>query len=160
MIYYQLIIKLLNQALFVLHTSTYRSLAKERPWVGHLTSLPERGIGTLSSILHLTRKECSCQVHCNSMPSRHRIGQRVMYNGTITGFEVESWRYTTLGTAPCHCEHDITVCITLAASAYAKLPCSNLWWSITWSFLLQICIALEAVLLELQVKLAPGKTLI
>ena len=34
-----------------------------------------------------------------------------------------------------------------APPVYTKLPCSNLRWSITQSFLLQICISLEAVLL-------------
>ena len=33
----------------------YCSLAKERPWAEHLTSLPK--IGTLLSVLHLTREE-------------------------------------------------------------------------------------------------------
>ena len=28
----------------------YRSLSKERPWAEHLTSLPKRGVGTVSNI--------------------------------------------------------------------------------------------------------------
>ena len=37
----------------------------------------------------------------------------------------------------------------LAVSVYTKLPCCSLQWSITQSFLLQICIAREAVFLKL-----------
>ena len=65
-------------------------------------------------------------------------------NGITSGFEVESWRHTTHWTAPSHREH-LAVHTALATSVYAKVPCSNIQWNITWSFLPQICIVLEAV---------------
>ena len=54
----------------------YCSLAKERPWAEHLTSLLKRGVGTLLSVLHLTMKEHP--VHSESMPSKQIIGQTVI----------------------------------------------------------------------------------
>ena len=97
-------------------------------------------------VLHLTTKEHPCLVYSNSMTSNSIIGQTIMYNGTTSGFGFKSWWHTTLWTA--------------AMSIYAKMPCSNLWWSITQSFLPQTCISLEAVLPKLHAKLTPGWPLI
>ena len=53
--------------------------------------------------LYLTTKECPCHVYSDLMPLKQIIGQTVTYNGTISGFEVESWRHTTFWRAQCHC---------------------------------------------------------
>ena len=53
----------------------YRSLTKERPWAKHLTSLPKRGVGALSSVPHFATKERPCYVYSNSMPSKQIIGK-------------------------------------------------------------------------------------
>ena len=72
-------------------STTHASCLVERvPWAEHLTSLPKRGVGALSSVSHLTTKECPCHVYSNLMPLKQTIGQTVMYNGTISSFEVES----------------------------------------------------------------------
>ena len=115
----------------------------------------------------ITTKERPCHVYSDSMPSKQIIGQTIMYNGNTSCFEVESWWRTTLWTAPCHREHgwcssQCAPSTALAMSIYAnfKMPCSNFQWSITQCFLPQICIAFEAVLFKLHVKLAPGWALI
>ena len=54
-----------------------------------------------------------------------------------------------LYTATCHHEHGVASETTaLATSIYAKQPYNNLWRSIMRSFLPQICVALEAVVLK------------
>ena len=57
---------------------------KECPWAEHLTSLPNRGVGALSSVPHLTLP-MSCLHALKAI-----IGQTIMYNGTTTDFEVKS----------------------------------------------------------------------
>ena len=89
----------------------------------------------------LTTKEHSCHVYSDSMPSKQIIGRIITYSRTTSDFEMESWQHTTLWMTP-HISY---------ASTHECLR-----WSITQSFLLpQICIALEAVLLKLHIKLAP-----
>ena len=58
-------------------TSKYRSLAKERPWAEHLTSLP-KWVDALSSGSALTTKEHPCHGCSDSMPSKQIIGQTVI----------------------------------------------------------------------------------
>ena len=45
----------------------------------HITSLPRRGVGTLSSVSYLliTMKERPCHVYSDSMPSKQIIGLTV-----------------------------------------------------------------------------------
>ena len=50
----------------------------------------------------------------------------------------------------------LVVRIALTKPVYAKMPCSSFWWSITQSFLAQICIALEAVFFKLHTNHTPG----
>ena len=136
----------------------YCSLAKERPWVEHLTGLPKSGWVLFWVLLHLTTKGRPCHVYSDSIPSKHIIGQIIMYDGTTSGFEVESCQHTTLRTAPCHREHGVAS--ILATSVYTMVPCTNFQWSITWGFLPKIWIAIEPVLLKLHATLAPGWALI
>ena len=72
------------------YTEYYRSLVKECSWVEHLTSLAKRGVGALSSVLHLTTKDSPCHVYSNLMPLKQIIEQTIMYNGAISTFEVMS----------------------------------------------------------------------
>ena len=74
----------------------YRSIAKERPWVEHLTSPPKKGVDALP---HLTTHERPCHVYSNWMPSKQKIEQTITCNGTTSSFEVESLRHPTLSTA-------------------------------------------------------------
>ena len=46
--------------------------------------------------------------------------------------------------------------LLLATSVYTWIACSNLQWSITWTFLPQICTILEVVLVQLHAMLTPG----
>ena len=39
---------------------------------------------------HLTMKERPCHVYGDSIPLKQIIGQTIMYNGTTSGFKVES----------------------------------------------------------------------
>ena len=64
----------------------------------------------------------------------------------------QSWRHTTLWMAPCQYSVAHGVCHII----YANMPCGNLRWSITRSFLPQMCIALEVVFLKLPANLTPG----
>lgn len=65
------------------------------------------------------------------MPSKqiHVIGRTITYNGATCSFKLKVWRHTILWTAPCS-----SWCTVLDTSAYAKLPCNNLRWSITQNF--------------------------
>ena len=63
--------------------SVYCSLAKERLWAEHLTSLPKWGVGTLECF----RERAPMS---DSMPLKQIIGQTITYNGTTSGFEVKS----------------------------------------------------------------------
>ena len=62
-------------------THTYCSLAKECPWVAHITTLPKRGVSTLLSVLHLTMKERPCHVSSDSM-QRCRVASNLQYSIT------------------------------------------------------------------------------
>ena len=96
------------------------------------------------------------------MPLKQIVGHTLTYNETTSGFEVKSWCHTTFWMAPCHREHDVANAVhtALATSVYAKMSCCNLHWSTKRSFLPQVCRLLEAVLLKLHMKLAPGWVLI
>ena len=96
-------------------------------------------------------KECPCHVDSDSMPSKEIIGKIIMYNGTTSGLEVESSRHTTPW-MPQPCHHDHGVAHSVHCISYTKMSWSNLWWSITQSFLPQICIVLEAMLRPLKFK--------
>ena len=110
---------------------------------------------------HLTTKECPCHVYSNSMPLKQTIGQTVMCDGTTSSFEVESWWHNTLNsTMSLWAWCSLWCALHLLCLSMWKMPCSNICWSITQSFLLQICIVLEAVVLKLHIKLAPGWALI
>ena len=121
---------------------TYRSLVKERP----PSKSAEEWWALFSLFLHLTTKEHPCQVYSDSMPLKQIIGQTIMYNGS----QVLTAHNTLNGTMSLAAHHISYI------SIYTKMPCSNLQWSITQSFLPQICIALESVLLKLHAKLASG----
>ena len=88
---------------------------------------------------HLTTKEHPCHIYSDSMPSKQIIIQTIMYHRATSSFKVKAWRHNTLNN-------------TMSPWAWCssppstqKLPCNNLQWSITQSFLPQICIALGAV---------------
>ena len=68
----------------------YRSLTKKGPWAEHLTSLPKRGVGDLSTVPHLTTKERPHHVYSDSKPSKQIIAHKITYNGITSGFEVKS----------------------------------------------------------------------
>ena len=74
----------------------YRSLPKKGTWAEHLISLPKRGVGALSTVPHLTKKERPHHVYNNSKPSKQIIAHKITYNGITSGFKVESWRHTTI----------------------------------------------------------------
>ena len=72
---------------------------------------------------------------CRLIAKISRYTVIIMYNRTITDFEVESWRHTT---APCHSEHEHDVAhsaTTLPTSIFAKMPCtcSNFRYRLTQS---------------------------
>ena len=61
---------LCNQSLY--YNEVLYSLAKERPWVEHLTGLKEVGWVLFWVFSHLTTKECPCQLfYSDSMPLTH-----------------------------------------------------------------------------------------
>ena len=64
----------------------YCSLAKKGPWAEHLTSLPNRGVGVLLTVLHLITKEHPRHVYSDL---KH-LKQIITYNVITSGFEVES----------------------------------------------------------------------
>ena len=68
---------------------------------------------------HLTMKEHPCHACSDSMPLKQIIG-----HATASGFEVESWRHTTLWMVPHHQEHGVALAVhtALAKSVYAQLP--------------------------------------
>ena len=77
-------VQLDNKMLTSVKHVMYHSLAKEE----HITSLPIRGVmvapsaalwgvGTISSISHLTTKVCPCHVYSDSMPLKQIVGQTV-----------------------------------------------------------------------------------
>ena len=110
---------------------------------------------------HLTTKEhLSCLQWLDALEAKNWTNNNGQRN--------HQWASKSSPDGTQHAEwHHVTVSIVylvvrtvLAMSVYAKMPCSNLWWSITWSFLPQISIALETVLSKLRVKLAPGWVLI
>ena len=70
----------------------YRSLAKERPWAEHLTSLPIKGVGAVLSvfIIIITMKERPCYIYNDSMPLKRITGQLIMQGKTTSSFKVES----------------------------------------------------------------------
>ena len=65
--------------------------------------------------------------------------------------QISSLDGTTIWIVSCHHEHGVAcgVSTALATSVYTKIPCNNLWLSITWIYSPQIHIVLEAVLLKL-----------
>lgn len=75
------------------------------------------------------------QCPINKLVIRHTL----MCNASTSDFTVRFWWHTTLWKVPCHHEygvaHDTPV-------LYTKLPYNNLQWSMTRSFLHQICIRL------------------
>ena len=97
--------------------------------VEHLTSLPERGVGALSSVSHLSANVRPCHVYSGSMPSKQRIGQTITCND---GTNHSEW----------HSEHGIAC--TAHHINYVHLRKDALY------------IALETVLLKLYGKHAPG----
>ena len=66
----------------------YRSLAKKGPWVKHLTSLPKRGVDTLSTVSAFNHVRAP--MSCDLKPLTHIFGHKIMYNRIIGGFEVKS----------------------------------------------------------------------
>ena len=84
----------------------------------------------------------------------------VMYNETTSGFEV-LMAHNNLNGNMSPWAWCCSLCIPhyLCTSIYAKMH-SNRQWSITWSFLPQICTALDTVLLKLHAKLTQGWALI
>ena len=81
----------------------YRSLAKEEE---HLTSPSKRGVGVLSSVLHLTTKD-PCHVYSDSMPPKQVIRQTIMYNRATSGFKVKAWRHNNTLNGMCHHEYGV-----------------------------------------------------
>ena len=59
----------------------YRSLPKKGTWAEHLISLPKRGVGALSTVPHLTKKERPRHVYNDSKPSKQIIAHKITYNG-------------------------------------------------------------------------------
>ena len=71
----------------------YYSLAKERPWVEHLTSLPERGVGALSNVSTFIHERAlmSCLQRLDALKVDKLIGatslqsQVLMAHNTLNG---------------------------------------------------------------------------
>ena len=103
--------------------------------------------GALLSVSHLSGHVMFTATY--SLSSKQIIGQRITYNKTTNGFEVESWWHTTLWMAPCHCERRLArgaYCIGyihLCIDAFSEVLHTK------FLSLPQICIALEAVLLKI-----------
>ena len=68
----------------------YHSLAKERPWTEHLTSLPKRGVGALSSVSTFKHKRVPMSCLQHPRPTKQIIGRTLAYHGITSFFEVES----------------------------------------------------------------------
>ena len=107
------------------------------------------------------RVSLSCLQQLDALEANNWTNSNVQRNHQQLWSRV--WWHTTLWIVPYHHKHGVARgahCIGYVV--YAKMPCSNLRWSITWSFLPQICIAiaLVVVLLKLHMKLAPGWALI
>ena len=68
----------------------YRSLAKKGPWAEHLTSLPRRGMGALSTVsaFNHERVPTTCLQRLEALEAN--IGHELMYNRIASGFEVQS----------------------------------------------------------------------
>ena len=65
----------------------YRSLPKKGPWAEHLTSLPKRGVGALSTVsaFNHERVPTSCLQLLKALEAN-----KITYNGITSSFEVES----------------------------------------------------------------------
>ena len=68
----------------------FRSLAKKGPWAEHLTSLPKRGVGALSTVSAFNYERAATSCYNDSKPSKQIIGHKITYNKITSGFEVES----------------------------------------------------------------------
>ena len=111
----------------------YRSLSKECPWAGRYTSLPNQGVLTLSCVSNLTTKKGALVMFAATQCPR--CSQVLMAGKTLN----VPWAWC----------NSIVERVALTVSVYTKQPCSNLRWSITQSFLPQMCITLGGVLLKL-----------
>ena len=133
--------------------NNYRSLPKEHPWAEHLTSLPKRGVGTLSTISAFDheRAPMSCLQRLEAFEANNWMQNNVQQNHQ----QLRSQRHTTtLWTIRCDGEH--SVAHGAHRISYVLLRKDALYyfrWSITWHFLPGM-IVLEAVLLKLHAKLA------
>ena len=56
----------------------YHSLAKKGPWVEHLTSLPKRGVGALSTVSAFSHERVPT-FYNDSKPSKQIIGHKITY---------------------------------------------------------------------------------
>ena len=98
---------------------------KECPRAEQHTSLPRRGVGTLSSVSHLTTKGRPCHVYSNSMPSKQIIGQTIskMEQPAASKSSPDSTHHSWM--ALYHHKHGVACnghCITYV---YAKMPFSG-----------------------------------
>ena len=110
---------------------------------------------------HLTMKECPHHVYSDLKPLKQILRHKITYNGITSSIKVESWRHTTLWTAWCDSEHSVARSAHCISYVHLRKDALYLFqWSITWSFLPEIRIALKAVVLKLHAKLAPGWALI
>ena len=58
----------------------YRSLTKKGPWAEHLTSLPKRWVGALSTVSAFNHKRASCHVYSDLKSLKQIIGHKITYN--------------------------------------------------------------------------------
>ena len=70
----------------------HRSLAKERPWAEHLTSLPKNGVGAFLIVFALNHKRASMSCLQHSILSKEIVGQIINVRATEppVGSKVES----------------------------------------------------------------------
>ena len=126
-----------------------------------LTSLPNRGLGTLSSVYPFNheRAPISHLQWLNALKANNWTNNNVWWNHQSRPDGTQHcWM------ALCHHEHGVAYgacCISYVHQCRAALYVySNLPWSITGCFWPQVCIALEAVLQISYAKLAPWWALI
>ena len=72
----------LSSLVFWKYISMYRSLAKKGPWAEHLTSLPKRGVGTLSTVsaLNHERVPTSCLQRLEALEANNWTQNNVQRN--------------------------------------------------------------------------------
>ena len=88
--------------------STFTVLSRKRDHGQSTVQVCQRGGWALFRLFsHLTTKERPRHVYSDSKHSKQIIGHKITYNGITSGFEVESWRHTTLWTARRDGEHGV-----------------------------------------------------